>query len=265
MLGTTSELIMMRLYQKTHTRFYHFSVDDVFTSFIEVSDRKISLFEHPFFQFLKQVHTEFGSNVHLYLFYQKILNGTIRTLRDVSDSIKAEFEGNRWLHLGPHALDYDTPPYTQSSEEQIEVFDAIYSEIGRFAGKSMLSEWVRLHHFSESYELASYFRGKSVVALLSTDKRPISYRIPKYARKRLRNMGTVDYEGIAFVRSHLRVENFVGSGFSKNNVYKETDSLLTRPGWAVVLTHEQALMRPEVRAMTVSLLRYLKSRGVGSL
>ena len=38
------------------TPFYHFSVDDVFESLIEITDKGIEVFEHPFFSFLKELH-----------------------------------------------------------------------------------------------------------------------------------------------------------------------------------------------------------------
>jgi len=255
---------MTRLALETFTPFYHFSVDDVFDSFIEVSDRKMPLFEHPFFQFLKQVHNEFGTNVSLSLFYQKNLNGKMRTLTDVSDSIQDAFTENPWLRLGPHALDYDTPPYAQSPAEQIEVFDAIYAEIGRFAGSRAMSKWVRLHYFSESYELAEYLKAKGVTALLSTDKEAVSYRMPTYAKEHLGKVGSVEYEGMTFVRSHLRVETLVRDRVSSYEFHGTIESLLTRLGHAVIMTHECELAHPEVRAMTVSILRYFKHHSVRS-
>ena len=33
------------------TPFYHFSVDDVFEALIEITDKGIDVFEHPFFLF----------------------------------------------------------------------------------------------------------------------------------------------------------------------------------------------------------------------
>jgi len=74
--------------------FYHFSVDDVFNALIEISDRKIDVFEHPFFAFLKELHDEFDTNIDLYVFFQRKINGKLRTLRDVSGSIKQELINN---------------------------------------------------------------------------------------------------------------------------------------------------------------------------
>lgn len=246
--------------------YYHFSVDDVFDSFIEVSDSRLALFDHPFFQFLKNIHDEFGAIVSLYLFYQNTIRGTLRTLAEVSDANKEVLNRSSWLRLGPHGLDYALPPYAQSSVEQARIFDAIYGEIDRFAGKGERSKWVRLHHFSESYELAQYFRPKGVSALLSTDKEAVSYRMPGYARERLRDEGAVSYEGMTFVRTHFRVEALVGERTSSpHEVQRTLASCLTRRGYAVVMTHEYELARPEVRAMTAAIFRYFKEYDVRGL
>jgi len=251
---------------ETRVPFYHFSVDDVFDSFIEVSDSQLPLFEHPLFQFLKNIHEECDANISLYLFYQKEIHGRMRTLAEVSDANKHILRINPWLQLGPHALDYNTPPYAQSPAEQTKVFDATYAEIERFAGSEGRSKWVRLHYFSESYELAEYFRTKGVTALLSTDKEAISYRMPASARKRLRDEGAVNHEGMTFVRTQFRVETLVRERMpAPDEVWTILESLLTRLGYTVMMTHEYELVRPEVRATAMSILRHFKNRGVCSL
>ena len=250
---------------KTRRPYYHFSVDDVFGSFVEVSDRQLSLFDHPFFRFLKDIHEEFKASVSLYLFYQENEHGRMRTLAEVSDANKNVLRENQWLQLGPHALDYDTPPHAQSPAEQVKTFDAIYTEMERFADRGARSKWVRLHYFSESYELAEYFKKRGVEALLSTDKAAVSYRLPTLEKERLRNVGVCDYQGMTFVRSHLRVETLVHDGVPPYDVCDVIEPILSRAGHIVIMTHEYELSRPEVRAMTISALRCFKKYGVGSL
>ena len=116
-------------------------------------------------------------------FYQKSINGRLRTLKEVSGSLKDVFLENPWLHAGPHGLDNSTPPHLQQPDDQIEVFESIYEELQRFAGCNAMSKWIRLHQFSESYELAEYFKSKGVEALLSTDKDAVSYRLPENERE----------------------------------------------------------------------------------
>jgi hypothetical protein len=249
---------------KMHAPFYHFSVDDVFDAFMEVADRQLSLFDQPFFRFLRHLNLTFGTHTSLYLFYRKELAGRMRTLTHVPSSLKITFSENPWLRLGPHALDYKTPPYAQSPQEQMRIFDTIYAEIERFAGPQAVSKWVRLHYFSESYELAEYFRTKGVTALLSTDKEAISYRLPAYAKESLKNAGTVTYEGMTFVRSHLRIENLLRDPTLADDADTILDSLLARSGYSVIMTHENEISSAEVRDLTEKVLRYFKNREIYS-
>jgi hypothetical protein len=239
---------------------YHFSVDDVFRSLIEVTDHDLPLFQHPFFDFLRALHEEFGSEAHLYVFYQTRVNGRLRTLRDVSASLAEAFQDSPWLHLGPHGLDYETPPYSQTPDEQIVVFDAIYAELDRFAAGGARAEWVRLHLFSESFELGEYFRARGARALLCTDREAVSYRLPPAARDRLAADGRVEHGGTELIRTHLRLERLLEDGVEGRALQDALDSLLSRYRLAVFMTHELEMERAEVRQMAASVLRHLRAR-----
>ena len=64
---------------------YHFSIDDVFDSLIEVTVKNIPLFKHPFFSLMKEVHDKYGTQVDLELFWEREIDGTLYTLADVRD------------------------------------------------------------------------------------------------------------------------------------------------------------------------------------
>ena len=244
---------------------FHFSVDDVFDAFVEVSDRRLPLFEHPFFAFLKRLHDDFGVSVDLYLFYRKTVDGRRRTLDEVAASIGDALRDHQWLRLGPHALDYDTPPYAQTPPERQRAFDAIYAQLDRFAAGGGRSKWLRLHFFSEAYENGPYFRTRDVEALLTTDKPVVSYRLADPERRRLEERGRIDYGGITLIRSHFRMEGLADAGLEAEAVARALDAILDRYGVAVLLTHESLLDRPEVRQMTVTALRHLTARNAVSV
>ena len=244
--------------------FYHFSVEDVFKSLIEITDKQIGLFEHPFFSFLKELHDEFNTNINLYLFFQNRINGELRTLREVSDSIKQKLIDNSWIKFGPHALEYYTPPYTQTPDEQIEVFDNIYKEISRFAGGKNISKWVRLHNFSESYELKDYFHEKGVEAIFTTDKERITTRMPNSVNESLKSTGFAQYGGLNFIRSNIRIENLVNIRITKQNLKELIDNHLKDYNHVIVLTHEYELVREEVKEMAKTFIAELYRRKIPS-
>jgi hypothetical protein len=244
---------------------YHFSVDDVFAALIDVSTMGRPLFGNPFFTFLKRLHDEFGTDVNLYLFYRKLMNGRWRTLADVSDAIGDALRANHWLRLGPHALDYETPPYTQTLDEQIRALDSIYAQVDRFAPGAARSTWIRLHCFSEAHETAPYLRERGVQALLTTDKPAVSYRIAGLARDSLRAQGRLDYGGITLIRTHFRVEQFVADGLGEAAMRRAVDAVLGKQGLVVLMTHEDEIARGDVREMAFAVLDHLKARGATSI
>ena len=143
--------VFMAEEEATPSPWFHFSIDDVFDSLIEVTDKNIPLFEHPYFSLLKEMHDTYGVIVGLHLFFQKKINGKLRSLCDVRDLKKEIADAGGWIYFGPHALDYENAPYAQSVDEQVAVFSRTYDEIDRFAGKNSYAKWIRLHFYSESY------------------------------------------------------------------------------------------------------------------
>ena len=51
--------------------FFHFSIDDVIDSLIEVSNPSNDFFSNSFFNFLDTLHSKYDVNIDLYCFYQK--------------------------------------------------------------------------------------------------------------------------------------------------------------------------------------------------
>jgi hypothetical protein len=245
--------------------YYHFSVDDVLDALIQVSDSAEPVFQHPFFRYLKTIHEQFSTNVDLYLFYRGTVNGRERTLSDVQDRTRNEFQEAEWLRFGPHALDYETPPYKQTPSEQWAVFDDIYREIDRFAGPRKRSRFVRLHYFSEAYELSSLFRDKGVDTLLLTDKDAASYRLPERARRRLLREGQLKYRSLNLLRSHFRMENLASELSPDDSVNDRFDSVVSDYGYLCLFTHEIELSKQDVRERTHECLRYASARNIRSL
>ena len=74
--------------------FYHFSIDDVISSLIEISDSTKNIDSHYFFNFLEKIHHKFDVNVDLYCFYQQLIHNKLKTLQDVTDKHKNYFSNN---------------------------------------------------------------------------------------------------------------------------------------------------------------------------
>lgn len=140
---------------------FHFSVDDVFKSLIEITDKKISLKKHNFFKIFYKLWKKYKIKTGLHIFYQGKIKGKLRTLKEVKILKKEIKEG--WIYFGAHGLDANTPPYTQKPTTQKKVLNNIYKEIYRFAGKKFLCKRIRLHHYSESYEISNFLKKKKLM------------------------------------------------------------------------------------------------------
>lgn len=244
---------------------YHFSVDDVFDCLIDITDQRLAVFRHPFFQFLEQLHEEFNATVDLYLFYQKKRDGRLRTLRDIPPDVRETFDQCSWLRFGPHALDFETAPYSQTPDEQRKTFQRIYSEIARIAGASHFSEYVRLHYFSESYELADFFQSVGVQALLTTDKPSITYRMPGQVHTDLRTRGFSKFQGLSFIRTHLRAEHLADAHVTRDALSQLVTATLSQYRSVVFFSHEEAITRPDVRQHIRAIFRTLHELHIPSV
>jgi hypothetical protein len=245
--------------------FYHFSVDDVFDSLIEISDNKLTLFEQPFFRFLKKLNTEFDARISLYLFYQKYVNGCLRTLTEVPRLEQYLRDTAPCLFFGPHALDYDTPPYAQNPQDQIKTFENTYCEIDKLAGKGAYAKFVRLHHYSESYEIAEYFRVKGVKALFSTDKEIASHRMPPHIADRLKAIGYANFQTMDFIRTHFRVELFVSENLTRKEILARLKKALDTYGFIIFYTHECNLIEEKYQGMATLIFQCLREMRVPSI
>ena len=247
------------------TPWFHFSIDDVFDSLIEITDKNIPLFEHPYFVMLKKMHDKYGISVGLHLFFEKEIDGKLRSLMDVRDLKKEIKDDGGWIYFAPHALNFETAPYNQSKDEQIKTFDLTYKEIDRFAGRDSYAKWIRLHYYSESYELADYFASKGVNALFSTDKPAGSHRMPQNIKDSLNNEGHATYEGMNFIRTHFRIENFANVNLDELGIKNLIKESFDKYGYIIIYAHEYEFERKEVCQAVETSFKVLNDLSIKSL
>ena len=221
----------------------HFSIDDVFESLIEITDKKISLKKHFFYKELYKLWKKYGIRTGLHLFYEKKINGKLRTLKEVR-SLKNELKEN-WLFFNIHALNNNVPPYKQSPNDQKKTFNKIFKEIERFAGKKYLTKYVRLHHYSESFELNNYFKKKKIIALFSTDRSVGSHRMPKKNSQELINLGETKYKSLEFIKTDFRLEWI--ENYNKKTITKKFKNCFDKKNRLIIYSHEYDFKRKKLR------------------
>ena len=245
--------------------FFHFSVDDVCLALVEQSRRGGELLAHPFFAFLAELHDRYGVLADLYCFWQCAAEGQPADLTAAASDLAGSLAGQPWLRFGPHGLDREVPPYAQEPQAQKDVFDQILAELTRIAGRASRSRWVRLHCFSESYELASYFRDVGIELVLTTDKDAVSHRMPEEVKAELAETGFSSYQGLRFARSHFRGENFANDHLTASQIAESLDRQLDRHGFVTIFTHEYEIERPEVRRAVRDALAHLHKNRISSI
>jgi hypothetical protein len=225
---------MLKINQNLKKKIFHFSIDDVFESLIEITDKKIPIKKHWFFKILYNLWKKYKIKTGLYVFYRGKINNKVRTLKEVRNISKELKEG--WLFFGPHALDFDTPPYSQNTSDQKKFINNTYNEIIRFAGKNFLCEYLRFHYYSESFELSNFLKKKKIHGLFTTDRKVGTHKIPKEIGKQLLIKGFLFYNNLKFIRTDFRVEFLVNR--KKSTIVKKFNSILKKKNFIILYSHE---------------------------
>tara|TARA_B100000767_G_C19697275_1_gene506776 strand:+ start:354 stop:1103 length:750 start_codon:yes stop_codon:yes gene_type:complete len=233
--------------------YVHFSVDDVFKSLIEITDKNIELKKHWFFSQFYKLWKKHKIKTGLYLFFSGKVNGRIRYLTEVRN-INKELKEN-WIFFGPHALDTMSPPHKFSIMTQKQHLSKIYNEILRFSGAKYLTKKVRLHEYSESFELKKFFEKYKVLSLFSTDKDVGAHRLPKKNKEELLKFGITEFRKFQFIRTDFRIENF-----TKNNkilIQNKTHEIFNKRKFLTIYSHEYELEKKICRKNLFETINFL--------
>jgi hypothetical protein len=244
-------------------RRFHLSVDDVFGAVMQLSDWGLPVAGQPMLAFLDRLHRETGAVTDLYLFAAAVLaDGRRRRLDELTEAAAATLGAAPAFRWGPHARDYATAPHAQPAEEARADFAALLAGIGRIAPPARRSDWVRLHYFSELYELADLWSAHGITALMTTDRPAVAWRLPAAARAELAASGQTRHAGCGFVASHLRVEFFAAEAADPARFCARMDAALDRHGFVSVFTHEAELDDPRIRRLLAAACDHAARRGL---
>lgn len=165
--GGRAAITVFRLRDAEKT--YRFTVDDCIRCFEDLTRNQesyCSIFENPFLAIFHRAHEQYGSRVHLNLFYESV-DGTFN-LSMMTDRFREEFERNAdWLSMSFHARrEFPDAPYREASYEEIyrDGRDCI-REIARFAGEGVLRDTTTLHFGACTAEGVRALRGLGYRAL----------------------------------------------------------------------------------------------------
>lgn len=242
---------------------FHFSIDDVLGSLLQLSDWNLEISQQPMLAFLAELHAETGVTSDLYLFLQAIAaDGRTRQLKELSDAACETLKTARHLRYGPHARNYQTAPHAETVFDVTQGMTLLFENIERFSTPDQQSDWVRLHYFSELHELASLWTRHDVQALMTTDKPAVAYRLGRPEIDELKSTGKTEFNGLGFIRSNLRLEFFLEDAADPARFCARMDDHLARQGFVTIFTHEDDLNDARVRKLLFAAARHAQKLGI---
>lgn len=214
----------------------HISIDDVskcFNNISEDSAKYRSIFDEPFFSFLKELHDDYNCAFTCYCFVNdsdfnvsQIPNKFARELTDNSD----------WLKFGFHGIKPSIhKPTNVKYLEFASAFSHFQKEVMRFASSHNIASILRLDYYYATSGEVVFLKNNGVRTLLSADDDRRSYYLPFQRNKQLINKNSIHYDGLKYLRTNIKIENTV---FPYINILqnRERDTL-------VIFTHEWKLGR----------------------
>ena len=126
-------------------RFMHISFDDTAASLLNLNNTEYdSLFDEPFFKWLKGLHDTYGAKFSMYVFAD--------SLSDVPDRFAAEFTAaSDWMKFGLHSPNNDSNYKSATYEEGKQAWNDFVANIIRITGtEACIDRIPRLHNFAGS-------------------------------------------------------------------------------------------------------------------
>jgi hypothetical protein len=253
---------------------YRLSIDDniwFLRDIQENKDRYRSLFDNPYLGFLKQVNAEFGTKIHLNLFYQT--EGF--NLTDFTDQYKPEWKANAdWLRLSFHAYqEFPDMPYVNAGYDEVKRdCELVIGEIRRFAGEGVMRSVTTIHWGEATVEGARAMRDAGYTGQLGyfnvDDNLPsASYYLTEPQRRHLKKrfVWRDTAEDITFVRTSIVIDTKKLEDIQPHLDAHEQNG--QKPPYLDLLVHEQYFYpsyfnyQPDFRDKILAAVRWAKENG----
>jgi hypothetical protein len=245
--GTTGEEKQVRVYWlPKFAGGYRLSIDDNIWFLRDIhqhEDVYNSIFDNPYLAFLRGLHLDYDTKVHLNLFYET--DGF--NLSQLSDKFAAEWKAQAsWLRLSFHALgEFPDKPYQSAGYAQVKRDgELVMNEIRRFAGPELMGPVTTLHWGEATVEGARALRHLGYKGLLGyfnvdDDLPAVSFYLDVERRRHIKKrfVWKDNREDLAFVRTSIVIDKT-----DLVNIRKHLDGHRANgglPPFVDLLVHEQ--------------------------
>lgn len=226
---------------------YRLSIDDNIWFLRDIQQNSAnytSLFDNPYLGFLREVNQQYGTKVHLNIFYET--DGF--NLSEMTDKFKNEWKENAgWLKLSFHAQgEFPDRPYINAGYDQVKTdCDRIIAEIRRFAGEEVMTSVTTIHWGEATVEGSramrdAGYKGQLGYFNVDDDQAPVSYYLDVEKRRHMKKrfIWRDNQEGVIFIRSSIVLDTTPLDGIVPAlDGYEKTSG--KKPPYVDFLIHEQ--------------------------
>ena len=217
-----------------YNRTAHISIDDVTKSFQNLckdSNKYNSIFEEPFFAYLKHLHDDYSCAITCYVFER---DGDF-DISQFPQKYSDEFKNNStWLKFGFHGITLSKHvPNNVSFNNFVGSFCRFNRELSRFASEESKANIIRLDYYYATTKEVEFLVKHGVTTLLSSHDDRRSYHLPFAKNNQLITQNSIQYNGLKYLRTNIRIENI---DFPYFNILRNRDK-----DTLVIFTHEWKL------------------------
>ncbi len=164
--GYHEKIVVYRLLNATGK--YRFSLDDNIWFLQDIAQNSNiykSIFDNPYLGFLKTIHDNFQTKIHINIYYRT--DGF--NLTQMPSKYKSEWQSvSDWMRLTFHAIQNDPDKlYMNATYDEVKRdYEIVTDQIIRFAGYELLSPVTTLHWGEATYEGCKALRDSGIRALM---------------------------------------------------------------------------------------------------
>lgn len=161
---------------------YCFTLDDNIRFLEEATTKGLgSVFEHPYLDFLGQMHQKYGTKFQMNMYYSYEPGGF--SLADVPGCWRKELEGERdWLRFSFHALHNDPAfPYEFAGPEKLlDDYRKVMEQMHRIAGDAATDVTTTLHYVCAPKDTCAALRSVGIKGLIGMFRPIDNHRSLRY-------------------------------------------------------------------------------------